>query len=550
MRYGVLFFYTAFASLAGGAAAYLESFHWFPIAEMLRSAIVGLPLLGIVLLLPPKGAAVAIILAAVPLFFFAFSSVMHIMFYGSDISTSAVRSVLETSPMEAREFLAEYVTLPNVCIAALLCVFFLFLLFRALRASATIRRNRLTAVAALLLICVPLGFTWHKGDRLLRSYTPYVIVNTLANHQHDLAKLHALREKRNNLHFSDVRLLDDEGDEPRAYVFIIGESSNRHHMSLYGYRRATTPVMSALAAGRMMVFTDAASSATHTIPSLRATLLFHDHDRDKDIDILKTRSLIGLFNDAGFETWWLSNQTASADGLTGTAVLAGDARHMRFLNRASHEGKSTSRDEVLLPALEEVLRTPARNKAIFIHLIGSHLSYGLRYTKEFARFTDTADIPDRPWRKEENKRYVNEYDNSIAYTDHIVGEIMRIVMATPGRNLALFVSDHGQEVYDTRPIRGQDARNPTRHMLDVPFVCLASDSYSAANENFVRRMREAVDKPFSLADFSQSAAELSRIGFADFNPKKSLFSPEYSPGKRVLHNGRAYDDLPPLADSD
>lgn len=557
MRYLVLFCYTAFVSLTGGITAFVsltggtaafgETFRWFPIAEMLRSILVGLPLLGLVLLLPPQIASVAIFLAAVPLVVFAFASVMHIALYGSDISAAAVRSTLETSPMEALEFLGEYVTLPNVCIAVLLCASFLFLFPLALRAATTIRRNRLTAAIALLLICVPVWFIWHKGARLMRSYTPYIIGKTLASHQEDLEKIRLMQQNRKNLHFSDVRIIDSDGDEPRTYVFIIGESANRHHMSLYGYHRPTTPSMGALAAGgEMLVFTDVASAATHTVPSLRATLLFPDNDPNKDI--LEARSLIGLFNDAGFETWWLSNQTASADGLTGTAVIAGDALHREFLNRASHEGKSTSYDSVLLPALEKILRTPVRNKAIFIHLLGSHLSYGLRYPGAFARFTDTADVLDRPWRKEENKRYINEYDNSIAYTDKIVGEIMRTVTTSPGRNLALYFSDHGQEVYDTRPIRGQDARNPTRHMLDVPFVCMVSAGYSAANGDFVRHMRQAVNKPFSLANFSQSAAELARIDFADRNPEKSLFSPVYKPGKRVLHNGGDYDALPQLMD--
>ena len=544
MRSFFLFLYTAFASLAAGTAAFLVSFRWFPIAEMLRSICVGLPLLGFLLLLPPKAAAVAVALAALPLFGFAFASVAHIVLYGSDISSAAMHSVLETSAMESLEFIGEYVTLPNICIAAALCVAFALLLRRAFYAAKTLPRNRLTVFAALLLICVPAWFAWHKGDRLLRSYTPYVISKTFVNYRQDLEKVRALRDARKNLHFSDVTLLDGESAESRTYVFIIGESANRHHLALYGYRRPTTPELDALAREGMLVFRDVASASTHTIPSLRATLLFHGLDGDKDI--LEARSLIGLFNDAGFETYWLSNQTASADGLTGTAVIAGDARHAAFLNRAAHEGKSTSHDGVLLPALRETLRAPAQNKAIFLHLIGSHLSYGLRYPEEFSRFTDTADIPDAPWRSRDDKKYVNEYDNSLLYTDHIVGQVMRMVAQAPGRNFVIYFSDHGQEVYDTRPMRGQDARNPTRNMLDVPFVCMLSQGYLDANTAFARQLQEAADKPFSLANFAQSAAQLARIGFDGFSGRDSLFSPDYRPGKRKAPGGGDYDDLPVL----
>ena len=44
-----------------------------------------------------------------------------------------------------------------------------------------------------------------------------------------------------------------------------------------------------------------------------------------------------------------------------------------------------SYDAVVLPELEKVLGNAVERKAVFIHLMGSHLTYALRYPPEFRR---------------------------------------------------------------------------------------------------------------------------------------------------------------------
>lgn len=39
---------------------------------------------------------------------------------------------------------------------------------------------------------------------------------------------------------------DESGNEPRTLVLVIGESTQRGRMSLYGYPRETTPELDAL----------------------------------------------------------------------------------------------------------------------------------------------------------------------------------------------------------------------------------------------------------------------------------------------------------------
>lgn len=337
-------------------------------------------------------------------------------------------------------------------------------------------------------------------------------------------------------------------DFPAVYVFVIGESANRNHLALYGYPRDTTPRLSALLrqdqrAGRspqLFMFTNAISSDTHTIPNLRAMLLFQELSPDNEP--LSSPSLLQLFQAAGFKTWWLSNQVTTHSALS-TALIADDAHVTRYTNTARDEGRSVRYDEILLPELDAALADAAPRKAIFLHLLGSHLSYALRYPPEFAFFTKISEIPDAPWRGPKEKGYINDYDNSIRYTDDLLARIIAKVRHNDGSAAVLYVSDHGQEVYDTRPVRGQMIENPSRHMFDVPLLLWLSPDYRARHPEVVAAAAANKDLPFITSDFAHTAADLARIRFPGFRAEKSLFAPEYAPRQRILPGNRLYETL-------
>jgi heptose-I-phosphate ethanolaminephosphotransferase len=533
-------------SIFTGTAYFIATLKWFPIREMLRSFSVDLLIFALLLLLPAKITRAAILALFVPLLLLSFTSVEHVAIYKSGISSFSVISTLETSANEAAEFLFEFVTLPNVISGALVVVIAVFLLLKTISANSRIARNRMTSVVALLIIGVCVYVIAIKGHSLLNSNSSYVVINGMSSYSRDLQLVNKIKSTRSGQIYSGIQVLDDDPAAEKIYIFIIGESANRNHMSLYGYGRETTPELKKLAT-RLYVFNDVASASTHTIPSLRKALFFH-HDIAVDShQILDSRSIVGLLGRAGFDTWWLSNQTANSDGLTGTALFAEDADHKIFLNKSRSEGHSISYDQVLLDELEKILRAKTPRKAIFVHLLGSHLSYHLRYPKEFDVFTSTTDIPDAQHRNSGDKIYINQYDNSILYTDYVVS---RIIGMTEKRNkiaLVVYFSDHGQEVYDSLPIRGQDAMHPTRNMFDVPFILWMSGEYLRINPELAGRAAERVDIPFSLSWFADTAADLARVRFDGVTAEHSLFAPHYHPpAKREIPYGGDYDTLPPL----
>lgn len=533
MNYLILFIYTGFVSIITGFTGLLLTFRWYPMADMLRGLATSSIIFALLLLLPPKASLALVCLLFLPYLAFAVINVFHFINYGSSITYFAVQSILETSLAESRELLAEYLTLTNVLAVAAVIVLALLLFRLALAAARKAPRNKFTVIAGILIIVALIPVIERKNGKVLRFSVELTFIRSAINYREELAHIAKIREARAAFSFDGLEFADGDPEAERNYVFIIGESGNRNHFSLYGYGRETSPRLEAMR-GELFVFTDTISHAPYTVQSLRDAFLFADKSILDNTVLLSSRSLINLFNAAGFETYWLSNQTVNSDRLTGASMLAGDAKHRQYFNLADDESKTVLHDDVLLKPLEEILAEPPKKKAIFLHTIGSHTSYKLRYPAEFERFTNPDEVPTTPWREAGVRRYVNEYDNSILYTDHIIAEIIGAVKKRDGRNFVLYFSDHGQEVYDVMPRRGQNSKTPTHHMYEIPFILWLSDEYKDTQQELVRQIEAALDRPFYLPALPSTASELARLKHDAFNPQESVINQGFEEHERIL----------------
>ncbi len=532
-------------SMAVGVAGFAVMHRWFPLADMLRSLLLDFSLAGIMLLLPVPLGKLFFLVVFIPLLISAFISIGHLLLFQAPVSSFAVISIFETSPHELFEFIRDFasgfsVAVVTLCVAASLLLF--VLIWRNISSSpiSVVKTPILYAVTAVFCIAVGAAAV-HKGDRLLRSHHLYLLASGLKTHLQTLQELKQIQTERIRPAPNTVTIRPELASEPYTQVIAIGKSANRNHLGLYGYHRPTTPRLSSLLSDPgFLVFNDVVASDTHTVPNLRAMFLLPELKTGDGL--LSSPSVVQMFSAAGFKTWWISNQITTHSALS-TSLIADDADITLYLNTACDEGRSVRYDGDLLPELDKALADPAPHKAVFVHLLGSHLSYALRYPPEFAHFTRTDDIPDAPWRSTKEKHYINTYDNSIRYTDAVLTAIIDKVRNNGGRAVVLYVSDHGQEVYDTRPIRGQMAEHPSRHMFDVPFLLWMSPDFASVRPDFVTRAREQRDTPFITSDFAHTVVDPAGIRFAGFQPERSLFAPEYTAQERRVCGNKLYDLL-------
>ena len=169
-----------------------------------------------------------------------------------------------------------------------------------------------------------------------------------------------------------------------------------------------------------------------------------------------SRSVINRARLAGYETYWLSNQSRYAQWDFSVSTLAKQANHIDF-NDAHFSGLED--DSILLEKLTRILAEPASRgkRLIVLHFFGSHMKFANRYPNEFDVFDD-------------NDALLDSYDNSVLYTDHLQHAIIQLVGSHGGKYL--FFADHGlTSPHDKQaPLKHDVRAEPSFESLKVPLL--------------------------------------------------------------------------------
>jgi lipid A ethanolaminephosphotransferase len=104
-------------------------------------------------------------------------------------------------------------------------------------------------------------------------------------------------------------------------------------------------------------------------------------------------------------------------------------------------------DEVLLDGMDRVLQDREDNLLVVMHQLGSHgPAYFKRYPPAFRRFEPECATDDL--RRCDAQAIVNAYDNTLVYTDHVLGRLIDVLAAAQKTHdtAMLYVSDHGESL--------------------------------------------------------------------------------------------------------
>lgn len=320
---------------------------------------------------------------------------------------------------------------------------------------------------------------------------------------------------------------------PEVYVLVIGESSTASHWQLNGYERATNPrlsqvtglvsfrnVVTPFPATRLavpVILTGAQESQSHRAP-------------------LGQASLATLFRQAGFTTYWLSNQAPLGLHDSIIAVHAYEADYTLYTNADDHTGRGQD-DGALLPPFRRFLAEPGARKFFVVHLMGSHRAYTKRYPSAFAYFqpTESGDGVDAYTAER------NAYDNSIRYTDHVLAEMIAALEADPERHAALlYLSDHGE----TMPSAACGETGHGRNNEDdyrVSALLWLSPAYRAAHPDVLPQAQARQDAPLYSPGAFHTLAELAGIRHITQQPQASWISPLWQAAPRWTNTVPDFD---------
>jgi glucan phosphoethanolaminetransferase (alkaline phosphatase superfamily) len=299
-----------------------------------------------------------------------------------------------------------------------------------------------------------------------------------------------------------------------VHILVIGESARRNSWSAYGYARKTTPNMDKLR-DEVILFQNAVADANFTICAF-PILLTGLSPMHFDMNAIRG-NIVDLAKEAGYSTAWLMNQDPHLSLLAG--VHADRMVYAGFM-----PGPVANRpqfDEALLPDLRGELERRGQAQFIGLHLDGSHWAYDQRFPAAFAVFHADGKSP--------NQRELDAYDNSIAYTDWILGQIIEQARGLKVPATVTYISDHGEDLYALDGLSGHGRARYTEHQFEIPAFVWVNSAYRAAHPDKVRAMTENANKEIRSHNIFYSVADLMGVRWPGASAADSFASASFVP---------------------
>lgn len=461
----------------------------------------------------------------------------HVFLYQAPISVGAVDALLGTDLHEALEFLGFQwnlaLAITGVGFAALLFISIYWVRPRLRKESNFLHSHGLAwplvvalviaayqhpAVAAQNRITVDNMQFWSRVYDLNNQVPSLRILRNISEWISYREWLQQAQKQRRTYVFHARLSLGAR----RTVVIVLGESMRRGNLSLYGYDKKTTPNLDARRE-QLLIFNQAVAAANQTVPSITmmlttATVL----DPNK---FLQQPSILTAAKEAGYHTYWLSNQGRVGTFESKISLVAHDARTLVYTNT---EFYGSVLDQQLLNPLQVALRDTHPFKLIVMHLQGSHQDYQNRYPSQFDFFKsdEYQRSSDNPVLSEQENKVMAEYDNSIRYTDSVLEKIFAQLSNEPG-SVLLFASDHGERFYENGVMSaGHGYSLPTKTEFQVPFFIWCRDGCESEWKDSAVQHQDTV---FSMENIFHTGTNILGLQLRDYDAEADILSPRYKP---------------------
>jgi len=494
-------------------------------------------------------------LLLMPLALLAPLETYYVAQYHHPTSAQIIATIVATNPLEAREYFGRLL-LPLVLVllaGALVALVAAWASFRAgLRWRGYTRLGLLGAgiVAMLVPLGVGVATSRHKSSANsaaeesasapLRDYGyaiedgyPFGVIPRIVAYRHEWHRMRGeaarFRAFRFHAHRTGAPLR-----QRQVYVLVIGESSRRANWQLFGYERPTNPELSKLK--NLVPITHFISTWPESIAAIPMILTRRKPDMAWDAPWHEA-SILRAMQEAGYETYWISNQQAIGEFDSPVSMYAYEAEHVEWLNHASWTAPGSYDGDLIRP-LKDALRASDKDIFIVLHMMGSHVKYDYRYPKTFEHWQPTQLSP--PGEGSSIQRARNSYDNSILYTDHVLAEVIDALKASGAVTGLWFESDHG-ELIPTPTCDKEGHGVGTVPEYEIPALFWYSDSYEAHFPLRVESLRAHAGKRTLSADTFESLIDMAGVTFPTHDESWSLFSPKWRYHTRWVAQTRHVD---------
>jgi glucan phosphoethanolaminetransferase (alkaline phosphatase superfamily) len=333
----------------------------------------------------------------------------------------------------------------------------------------------------------------------------------------------------------------------QTIVVVLGESSRYDRWSLNGYARKTNPLLEQEA--NIVSMRDVVTAVSATRLSVPVIMSRKPATQSLQANFAE-KSFLTAFREAGYKTWWLSNQISFGKFDTPVSVLAQEANVVEFLNPGGFSDHSNL-DDVLLGPLQRALNDPAPYKLVVLHSMGSHWNYAHRYPKHFDQWQPSLFGIDKPVYTDLDikPQLNNSYDNAILYTDWFLAQVVKQLKTVAQPAALAYVADHGQTLYDGSCRVAFHGHN-SQYEFHVPAFFWYSDTYAALYPDKVAQLKSHRKARLSTENMFHTVVDLGAIRYPDEKLDWSIASPALKRHPRYVdsYGWTNYDTATPTGD--
>lgn len=337
-----------------------------------------------------------------------------------------------------------------------------------------------------------------------------------------------------------------DGEHQPLIVLVIGESDNKRHSPLYGYRLNTMPKLTALAdehsdeTGRLIVFTDVVTGECTTRDVMQRLM----STNMPSVEWENRPLLAAVLRKAGYKVGYFDNQSTASTCANvdyssvfffNDTTVSSQCFDARNLTREKYDGDFVAR------YLPEALSVGEPAVVIF-HLMGQHIRAEERYGADRALFTlddyeaaDTLSVAERT--------DIMHYDNATVHLDMCLSDI---ISAVHDRNaIVVYVSDHSEEIYDYRRQYGrtQEPMTPmrARALYEVPMYVYMTPEAIESRPDLLATLQSRASTRMHTFRIPDLVLDLANVRGAVSDRRNSIAADNYdSIAPRLLFHGE-YD---------
>lgn len=334
-------------------------------------------------------------------------------------------------------------------------------------------------------------------------------------------------------------------------VLIIGESYNRNHSELYGYKTPNTPRQTRLyKRGEIVPFTDVVSPWNLT--SFVFKHLFSLYTVGDKGDWCDYPLFPEVFRKAGYHVTFMTNQFLPQAKEAVYDFSGGFFLNDETLSKAQFDTRNTQLyrfDNGLLCNYEK-LKDEGKDKPqlIIFHLKGQHVDYKSRCPSVQKRFNKDTYKDRRPELNDKERTILADYDNAILYNDSIVNAIVDKFRRQDA--IVVYVPDHGEECYegDVHFYGRMHSTEVTARLahaeFEIPMWIWASKEYKTKHPDIWQAVKKSRKRPYMTDAVPYLLLYLAGIECPQYRDELNILSDKFNEKRpRILKHQVDYNVL-------